>query len=200
VLENIQYIKLPTDIRGLIESVYDSTHDNKAYQPYLKNLNDKKSRLRNFALQGLSSVNKTMPEEAVQTRFSDIETIDVLLVKKIEFNAEDERQNKGTILTLLNSKKIFLPLNGRLLEKNLIKTISELSLQIVKMPSYQIEKNKRQTYHNLLWLKDYFYIGKEDDLTAPLLVCIVNNDDSILLSHSKEKTNTNYNNFLGLFK
>lgn len=200
VLENMQNITLPTDIRGLIESVYDSTHDDKAYQPYLKTLNDKKTRLRNFALQGLSSVNKTMPEEAVQTRFSDIETMDVLLVKKIEFNVTDERQNKGTILTLLNGKKIFLPLNGRLLKKNLIKTISELSLQIVKMPSYQIEKTKRQTYHNLLWLKDYFYIGKEDDLVAPLLVCIVNDDDSILLCHNKEITDINYNVFLGIFK
>lgn len=69
--------------------------------------------LQRLARVGLAQVGNTMPESRVQTRYSQIDSIEVLLLRHINYDS----QQKVGVLTLLNSEQVILPLNRSALSR-----------------------------------------------------------------------------------
>ena len=115
-------IALPGDIRQLIEDSYASREEQGQMARWLHELehgttgrSGRKGRLalRQLARIGLAQDGKTLPESQAQTRYSDSESYEVLLLRGVRFIDE----KNVTRLTLLDGQTLELPLQHRRLSK-----------------------------------------------------------------------------------
>ncbi len=152
VLENHVQIKIPNDMRLLIENTYRVRREKEELQRAKNEMNRKKEILQRHALHGLATLGKTMPE-SVATRYSEIQTCDVILL------AKDPGVNP-TELHFLNGSQIGIPQeNCSLAEKKLF--IRALHQQIVSVPEYKAPKVN--PIHELAWLKAFIYLSEDEN-------------------------------------
>ncbi|MDO8714006.1 MAG: CRISPR-associated helicase Cas3' [Polynucleobacter sp.] len=167
VWENIVGVCLPSQIRELIEATYVAQVECAEMAGHLQQLKMTREKLEGLALVGLSKAVKTQAEEKAQTRHSELETTDVLLVRSIQVAPQ------GVYVILLNREKLWLPHNGRSLgRKKWHELTSTLMQNTLKVADYlaPIAIDRK----HLLWLGDYFYLGKpEYDESNQLRVALV---------------------------
>jgi CRISPR-associated endonuclease/helicase Cas3 len=175
VWQAIDQINLPGQIRELIEATYAEQVESEQMANHLYQLEVARDKLERLALVGLSRGGSTLSEEKAQTRYSELESTDVLLIRA--FHPDSER--RGTRVTLLNGKRLWVPHNGRALPRHVWREISaELMQNTLKVPDYiaPMVVSRKQ----IDWLGDYFYLGKPEYEESVLLrVALVGDDDRL---------------------
>jgi len=169
-------IKLPNDIRPLIEATYSAREENEDMARLLYELNHGnryqkgKYALEQLAQTTLSREGKTLPETKAQTRYNETEAIEVLLVRDIVlFSGERE-----TGITLLNGETVFLPWERYKVEKKVWKQLSaKLMTQTVFVrPTHAPQPLPRETLKKI-GLGHCFYLGRPEHEESLLRLALV---------------------------
>lgn len=129
-------VRLPSDIRGLIERTYVQREESGQMSSWLYDLdNGTKNKIGRKALRQLARLTVadsgvTLPEDKAQTRYSEDDTIQVLLIK----SAVKDPANRRTEITLLNGEVVLVPASYYALGKPEWRRISaKLMRQVVKV-------------------------------------------------------------------
>jgi CRISPR-associated endonuclease/helicase Cas3 len=172
---------LPNDIRGIIEDTYCEREEGKL--AILKNaLIKERDKLSSLAALGLVQEGISLPEGAAATRYSDRETVELLLLKNISY------QREAVSLTLLNGKHLDIPRQkkkgSKAMRREYAIALQENILQVAKVhaPDYFSSKE-------LSWLAPYLYLG--DEKYSPLRVSLVS-DSSSLIWNGRDDINSSY--------
>lgn len=169
VWNHLKAIALPGDIRFLIENTYATEPEDNVMKHYKRMLEDRCSELETQALIGLSKGGKTLSENKAQTRYSEQETTDVLLIKSYRYI-----DNKGVYLVLNDSdEEIYLPRFGNAQGK---RKCRELSIKLMKNITKVAEYLAPNAVHkkNIEWLKDYLYLGDEREDNSLVRIAKIN--------------------------
>jgi CRISPR-associated endonuclease/helicase Cas3 len=192
-------VSLPEDIRYLIESTYRERSETENMARYFSDIEQKRETLHRLALQGMSFVGQAKPDEMVKTRYSEQDTVEVLLLKALALN-QNECGQKGSLLTFTNDETLFYPHNGRAFGQDEWRHLSAmLQRNLVKVADHLAPDNQLKT--NLSWLKDYLYLGAPDQKDAVVRVALVGDDEQLIaldgFQTSNRKYQLSYNAYLG---
>ncbi len=189
VWKNLGRVSLPVDIRDLIERTYISREEQGTMSRWLHEL-DHGSRhskgriaLQQLARVGLAEGGYTLPESKAQTRYSEQDRYEVLMLKGIFRNAEI------ATLTLLNGEQIELPLLRHKLNKpEWRRRTATLMSQIVNVPSGERPKSVPVDKLKRFGLHHCFYLGSLDwpDDESLLRVAVVDDADRLRGIESSE--------------
>lgn len=164
-------IILPTEIREVLEATYSDRQETGRLARLVSELQEEKEKLQSMAAIGMAKEGQTLPEIQVKTRFSERETVDVLLIKSIQ------KISKARKLIFLDNSEQIIPIycqssqEKRAITRHLME--NTVRVDIMKAP-------KSGDWLN--WLRPYVYIGKnEDDLSSPFRIAKVKLDDSLVL-------------------
>lgn len=166
VWQDMKHVDLPKDIRSLIDRTYVSrTEQNASMSRWLRELEEGNrhrkglNALRQLARIGLSEGGNTLPESKAQTRYSESESYEVLLLKAMTRN----RAGDTATLTLLNGEQLELPLQRHKLTKpEWRQRTAVLMRQIVNVP--QGDKPNALSMETLksFGLGHCFYLGNPE--------------------------------------
>lgn len=172
--QGIQSIRLPSGIRPLIDQTYADRPEKGQWVSLLHELKNG-SRFRTgeqaqkaLAKLTLSKDGKTLPEHKAETRYSDQDIHDLLLLRSLR------SQDGATYIRLLDGRELTLP-HGRhhLTKAEWRKLAVELHQQLVRVsPTYcppRIAKHELEKLH----LHEVFYLGRQEDDEALLRVALV---------------------------
>jgi len=197
IWHELNHVKLPTDIRKLIEATYVEREEVGKMRRYKAELEKKRSELNQLALFGLSKAGKTLPETA-STRYSEQDGVQVLLIKAYRHNAN----NSETLVTLLDGTLLVLP---HLVSKEDKKKIRDLAAQLLQQ-TMQVASYLAPQPVSIdtlkTWLGDYIYLGERDQTESLLRVAIVNESGEIKGLNGgmvSEKYQLSYYNHLGYY-
>ncbi len=152
VWQHMSSVNLPREIRPLLEATYKERPEKGEMAGYKRELERKRETLTGMALVGVSRGGTTQAENKAPTRYSETESTEVLLMKKII-----PEQDK-TIVQLLDGMKLGLPKKADLPKRR--QMAATLLNNTVLVPEYLAPTaNKKQ----LAWLKDYVYLGNDDE-------------------------------------
>lgn len=175
-------IQLPEDIRGLIEQTYQSRNEQGPMRRWLSELEDGNSRrtgqnaMRQLARVALAEAGNTLPESKAQTRYSETDNFEVLLLRAIARNREADTAT----LTLLDGERIQLPLRNRarLTKSQWRQVTAVLMRQVVSVRQTDAPKAAPTEMLKSFGLHHCFYLGNPDwpDDESVLRVALV--DDS----------------------
>jgi CRISPR-associated endonuclease/helicase Cas3 len=166
VWERMTSLSLPGDIRRLVEETYKD-RDEDGLPGRLKNeLAKKRDHLKGRALQNIAHDAKTEADSETNTRYSEEETVDVLLLRSAGKNDDG-----GISLVLSDGTSLEL-LPG--LKKTNRKEWRERALALSR---HIVTVNKRYApppwKEYAAWFKGYVYTGNDDD-RDPLRIALVN--------------------------
>jgi len=195
VWADVEALSLPGDIRGLIERTYEARTESDAMARHKADLNRRKQMLENFALQSVSPGLNAKPDTSVSTRYSDIDTIELLLLKSVSHNhAAGE-----TTVTLLDGRTLRLPsqftAKSKAEQRNLAASLATQTLQVAEYAAPAVP-----TFNSLSWLKPYFYLGDPTHGECLMRVAIVGDDGLLKLPGgcaSSEQYELTYHSHLG---
>jgi CRISPR-associated endonuclease/helicase Cas3 len=175
VWQGVTQVKLPSQIRELIEATYARQDESEDMAKHLHQVEAMRTKLELLALLGLSKGGTTLPEEKAQTRHSELESTEVLLIRAYQH----DQAKQGTWVTLLNNARLLVPHNGRSLPRKQWREISATLMQnTLKVTEYLAPKAVNKSQIN--WLGDYFYLGKpEYDESDMLRVALVGDDENL---------------------
>jgi CRISPR-associated endonuclease/helicase Cas3 len=175
VWQGVTQVKLPSQIRELIEATYVKQDESDDMAKHLHQVEAMRTKLERMALLGLSKGGTTLPEEKAQTRHSELESTEVLLIRAYQH----DQAKQGTWVTLLNNERHWVPQNGRSLPRKEWREISATLMQnTLKVTDYLAPKPVTKSQIN--WLGDYFYLGKpEYDESVMLRVALVGDDENL---------------------
>ncbi|WP_343847063.1 CRISPR-associated helicase Cas3' [Bowmanella denitrificans] len=167
VWQSHKTINLPDDIRHVIECTYASRVEQGQMERWRYEL-EHGSRLGNqqrkgrIALQqlakvGLSQGGKTLPESKAQTRFSETDSYEVLMLRDISQN------NSNATLTLLSGEQVELPLRRNKLSKAAWRQRTALLMrQIVNVPAGDMPAAVSNDTLKRFGLQNCFFLGRDD--------------------------------------
>jgi len=172
--QSMTSIRLPSDIRTLIDNTYAERPEAEQWATLLHELkHGSRSRTGEQAQQALARLTlskggKTLPEHKAETRYSDQDTHDLLLVASLR------SQDGATHIRLVDGHQLILPhANNRLSKAEWRKLAVALHQQLVRVsPAYcpaKIAKHELEKLH----LDKVFYLGRPEDDEALLRVAIV---------------------------
>lgn len=187
VWQDILTVKLPGEIRHLLEATYIDRCEDGNMGRYRQEVEKKREALSRLALTGISRGGKTIPESKACTRYSEIESVEVLLIKK------QQQVNGGILLRLLDDSELLLPKHVNAAERR--KIASVLLSNTVMVPVYcaPVALTKQ-----IEWLRDYVYLG--DYAESPFRAAMVLESDEVQGiggSIANEKYNISYDSALG---
>ncbi len=185
VWQGMQSINLPGDIRSLIERTYVSRSELGEMNRWLRELEEGASRrtgrnaMRQLARLGLAEGGNTLPESKAQTRYSETDSFEVLLLKSIK---RDRYGNMAT-LTLLNGEQIQLPIRNRklLTKPELRQRTGALMRQIVNVPQSDQPNALPTKLLQDFGLHHCFFLGSPDwpEDESVLRVALVDDTDRL---------------------
>lgn len=187
VWQNILSINLPSEIRTLLEATYEERPEKENMARYKQEMEKKWDTLTRLALTGVSRGCKTLPESKASTRYSETESVEVLLIKKYSCG------ENGTLLRLLDDSELLLPKFTDAATRR--QKASEILKNTASAPVYlaPIAKTKQ-----IEWLRNYVYLGDYEE--SPFRVAIVLESgelQGIGCSDVSEKYNLTYDSCLG---
>lgn len=187
VLKKSNFITLPDNIRSLLEATYKERPEKGNIAIYQQETKDERNKLRNKALNAVSRLGRTLPESKATTRYSETESVEVLLIKKRTID------DAGVRLWLLDGSEILLPKFVNVAGRR--KIASRLLKNTVIVPIYLAPIVMTE---QIKWLRDYVYLGNYEE--SPFRVAIVLDSDElqgINQGVASEKYNLTYNDYLG---
>lgn len=173
-------VTLPRDIRLLIEATYAERKETGAMAQWLHELEHgnrhRKGRqqLRQLARVGLAHIGQTQSDEEAATRYSDRDSIEVLLLRAVR----PQEDKQGMRLTLLDDETLLLPhypkqgghrawrQRAAILQRHLVKV----------PPDHAPDPVSRRSLH---WLEGYLYLGSRQQETARLRIALVQPDGEL---------------------
>ena len=174
-------VSLPVDIRPLIDATYDDQDDSDAMMRWRNELEYGNSRrkgrqaLTQLARIGLASGGKTLSDNQTQTRYSELDSVEVLLLRSIEPLAEG-----GCQLTLLNGDRHTIPGSRHLLNKRQWRELSAtLMRQVVTINPQNAPSPTATDSLRKLGLGHCFYLGRPEYDEAVIRLALVNEDDTL---------------------
>jgi CRISPR-associated endonuclease/helicase Cas3 len=176
VWQGVVSLQLPEDIRPLIEATYISRQEAEPMSRWLHELDQGTSRrkgrnaLRQLARVTLAETGNTLPESKAQTRYSETDNLELLLLRRIE----RDREGTVTTLTLLDGRRLQLPLQRNRLDKPQWRSLSAtLMRQIVATHPQHAPQPLPQTVLEKFGLQHCFYLGNPAQDEAVLRVALV---------------------------
>lgn len=172
VWHEFESVTLPQHIRPLIEATYAEQAEVGLMRQYQADLEKAREKLGRMALIGLSQGGKTLPENKASTRYSEQDTVEVLLLRSVFTN------KSGTTVTLLNNKQIYLPRNIKAKDKQQWRDLAgQLMQNTVQVADYLAPTALAMA--DATWLKDYFYLGNKAEGESLLRIALVNDSNEI---------------------
>jgi CRISPR-associated endonuclease/helicase Cas3 len=157
VWQDLAQIIIPEQIRVLIEATYAERKECGEMLKHLQQLESQRDKLQSLALFGLSTAGKTLPEQKAGTRYSDQDTVEVLLIK----NYRTDKQNAAVNVQFLEGTTAILPDKGKGLQPHQRRELAAKLLQnTVRVADYLAPKPIAG--NGLDWLADYLYLGKSE--------------------------------------
>jgi CRISPR-associated endonuclease/helicase Cas3 len=188
VWQDITDVLLPGQIRGLIETTYlKRQSESEEMQKHLHQVETMRGRLKRLALLGLSKAGTTQPEEKAQTRHSEQDSTEVLLIRAYQ----QDQKMQGTWVTLLNGERLWVPHNGRSMPCKKWRGVSATLMQnTVKVAEYFAPKaiSKKQ----LQWLGDYFYLGRPEYEESVMLRVALVDESGAVKAFDRSEVNDSY--------
>jgi CRISPR-associated endonuclease/helicase Cas3 len=169
-------LRLPDDIRPLIEATYASRDEVEPMSRWLRDLEQGTSRrkgrngLRQLARVTLAEAGNTLPESKAQTRYSETDSHEVLLLKRIGRS----RDGRITTLTLLDGSQLELPVQRTGLDRWQWRSLSAtLMRQIVTVHPQHAPQVLPQAMLEKFGFQHCFYLGNPAQDEAVLRVALV---------------------------
>lgn len=192
ILKKLKEIRIPSQIRELIESTYsDRNETDQMIDRFKKEMLDKQRELRNMALRNSSQGLSTFSEEKAFTRYSYIENTDIILIRKIRM------LDNGLEIEFLNSEKIVLEKNSSTEERT--KIAIKLMENTVTVPAHLAPYKLNSNSYISEILKSYIYSNDEN----PLRLAKVNESgyiESVNGGDVSQKYDFIYNSTIGYSK
>ncbi|MFH1096453.1 MAG: CRISPR-associated helicase Cas3' [Candidatus Desantisbacteria bacterium] len=187
VWQDVLSIKLPGEIRILLEDTYRERPEDGNMARYKQEIEKRRNTLSRLALTGISRGGTTLPESKACTRYSEIESVEVLLIK-------NQRQiDDGILLRLLDDSELLLPKFVNVAERRKIALVLLRNTVMVPIYCAPVALTKQ-----IEWLRDYVYLGDYEE--SPFRVAIVLDSDEVQgigRSIPNEKYNISYDSSLG---
>lgn len=137
VWQGLSEVKLPEDIRSLIERTYALRSEEGDMARWLDELDNGtrwrtgRKAMRQLARVTLAQAGNTLPESKAQTRYSDMESCEVLLLRNLQL-LPAQKQSR---LTLLDGQQVLLPWDRhRLVRREWRQRSALLMRQVVRVP------------------------------------------------------------------
>jgi CRISPR-associated endonuclease/helicase Cas3 len=169
-------VDLPQDIRPLIEKTYCYRNENGAMATWLHELDNgtrwRKGRraMSQLARVTLADVGNTLPESKAQTRYSEVDTYEVLLLSGMVLLPD----KKASQLTLLSGERLLLPWARNMLGKRDWRRLSAtLMRQTVSVRVQDAPLQLPLDTLNKFGLQHCFYLGSPEHEEAILRVVLV---------------------------
>ncbi len=158
-------VRLPDDIRPLIEDTYVSREEQGAMIGWLKDLKEGsrnkagQQTLQQLAKVSLAQTGVTLPESKAQTRYSEADNFDVLILRSIKYDQE----SLSGMLTLTTGERISLPLNrSKLSRAEWRKHTAKLMQHLVAVRIADAPKQVPMQLLKNFGLQHCFYLGNSD--------------------------------------
>ena len=156
---------LPGDIRDLIEQTYASREESGPLARWLHELEYGSARrkgrraLRQLARVGLAQDGKTLPESQAETRYGEVDRVDVLLLRDLTFDSE----RQAARLVLLDGRSVYLPRSRQALRRSDLRRLC-LTLMQQTVPVNIMYAPAAVPVHVLrkYFLHHCFYLGEPD--------------------------------------
>lgn len=181
VWEHTLTVALPEDIRPLIEATYKEREEAEPMTRWLRELDEgvpgRKGRraLARLAQIGLAKGGQTLSDTEAQTRYSELDTLEVLLLRHIE-----PLKGGGCTLTLLDGSRLTVPSARHQLEKPEWRALSvSLMKQVVKVTPNNAPVATTLNTLQKLGLHHCFYLGSQTQDEARLRVALVTDDENL---------------------
>ncbi|SFU56756.1 CRISPR-associated endonuclease/helicase Cas3 [Pseudoduganella namucuonensis] len=179
-------INLPHDIRGLIEETYAVREEDGDMARWLYELEHGSLRgtqrrvgrqdLQRLAQATLATAGDTKSDVAVSTRYSEQDTQDTLLLRRIVYVSEQ----KSTELTLLDGRTVVLPAQRHKLSPAGWRTLSiTLMREIVSLRPALAPPASDRARLEKLGLHHIFYLGNSPQEDALLRIALVDDSDRL---------------------
>lgn len=182
VWQQLSHVNLPNDIRVLIECTYTSREEQGEMKRWLYELEHGNRHrkgliaLKQLAKVGLSEGGNTLPESKAQTRYSETDSYEVLMLRNLY-------QEKDTAtLTLLNGEQIILPLQRHRLSKHEWRQRTAILMrQIIKVPPGDKPRAVSTDMLKHFGLHHCFFLGNPDwpEDESVLRVALVDESDRL---------------------
>ncbi len=197
-------ISLPNDIRPLIYKTYDE-HEETGYLAQWKHTlyqGDRRHKglyaLRQLARLTLSQQGKTLPESKAQTRYSEQESAEILLVKRLELDG----LSKQTHLILLDGSEVILPWQRyRLTKLEWKKRAARLLSEVVLCRQAQCPRQPAREWCQKIGLGQVFYLGHAEQGDVWIAIAVVSETHELLAvdgGSMSDKFTYRYRELLGL--
>lgn len=195
VWNGVNKLSLPEDIRPLLERTYEQREESEMMARHKTDLLKHKKVLETFALQGVSFGLNPKSDTTAKTRYSEIDNIELLLLKSIIH----DHNTSGSIVELIDGQKIYLPWQYPALSKKQQRELAAtLSTQTLPVAIYAAPDSL--DLKHLEWLKPYFYIGDKVHEESNIRVAIVSDNGHLKLpggNKASSKYELSYNSRLG---
>lgn len=202
VWQSVSSLTLPADIRDLIDRTYAVREESGQWRALKDQLGQgTRYRTGEDALQALAKLtlsrnSKILPESKAETRYSDMDTHEVLLLKSIHVDS----RNKTTRLTLLDGLQLCLPhQKHRLRTSDWRKLAVALHQQLVRIKPADCPDQIKTNELKKLGLGNVFYLGREEDgyEDAILRIALVNECEELTSLDGQKIGNKEYRTDLG---
>lgn len=152
---NQQSLLLPRDIRSLLEETYlERMETNDQLNRAKYELTQKRGKQERLALTASSQWGKTKPDTEVTTRYSEQDTVEVLLFHSYQHKAD----KSGTYVKFLCGEEIYLPKKIQNKEQSRLLAL-KLSENIVRVADYLAPQTISK--QDLNWVEGYLYLGNK---------------------------------------
>ncbi|MFK4752847.1 CRISPR-associated helicase Cas3' [Oceanobacter antarcticus] len=199
--QSLSVVALPSGIRPLIDQTYAERLETDEWSVLLHELTQgtrfhtgEEAQLA-LARLTLSKGGKTLPEHKAETRYSDQDTHDVLLLSSLRIDAGETR------MRLLDGRELKLPHSRQRLSKAGWRTLAvALNQQLVRVSPANCPARIAKHTLEKLHLHEVFYLGKPEDDEALLRVALVSPSGELQTLDSRpagEKHILEYRNDLG---
>lgn len=190
VWNTLEQIALPNDIRSLIEATYQSRDEEGSMERWLHELDHGSPQrsgqskqigriaMRQQARVGLAQAGNTLPESKAQTRYSETDSFEVLLLRSIRYDSEQ----KAGVLVLRNGESVVLPLNRAALKRSEWRErTKQLMQEIVQVHPGDAPKQVSRERLQKFGLQHCFYLGNPlwDNDESLLRIALVDEADQL---------------------
>ena len=173
VWQKLPGVSLPADIRTLIEATYIERIETGKMSDYFSALEDKRKKLKQLALGAVSSANPAASDDNTNTRYSEIDSVQVLLLRNFQPLAD----KTGVEITLLTGEKIILPRGMKQQDKARWREIARILLKNTLQVAIHIAP-QAVSIKELMALKEYIYLGHYASIADKSLLRVAKVDES----------------------
>lgn len=158
-------VRLPDDIRSLIEDTYVSRTEQGAMERWLMELKEGsrnkagQQTLQQLAKVSLAQTGVTLPESKAQTRYSEADNFEVLILRSIKY----DQDSQSGVLVLTTGEQVVLPLNrSKLSRAEWRKHTAKLMQHLVAVRIADAPKQVAMQLLKNFGLQHCFYLGNSD--------------------------------------